>query len=185
MAKNSDDADNNSVYNKFNIDPDDIKILQLFQENPSITHVEIAKRINKSQPAIGARVTKLERKHILATQKGVNFKEIKEKMFLLMVDLQAKNPLEILAEIEHCPFIINCFKRSGTNNLTLFLASTSMSKLESIIDKHFRSHPLISHVETSFVVEMLRDYVLPVNWDFIQFESIPCGDTCCQVAKHK
>ncbi|NMC05567.1 MAG: winged helix-turn-helix domain-containing protein, partial [Candidatus Lokiarchaeota archaeon] len=75
------------MFKSFDIDDDDIKILKIFQEDPEITHVEIAKKINKSQPAVGARVTKLQRKDLLATQKGINFKAVHEKMYLLMVDL--------------------------------------------------------------------------------------------------
>nr|MDO8114091.1 Lrp/AsnC family transcriptional regulator [Candidatus Sigynarchaeota archaeon] len=148
------ESESNELFKAFDIDNDDIKILNIFQENPEITHVEIAKKINKSQPAVGARVTKLQRKNLLATQKGINFKAVKDRMFLLLVDLQTKDPTPILeGELTRCPFMINVFKRSGQKNLSVFLAATNMQKLESIIDRHFRSNPQIISVETSFVVD--------------------------------
>ncbi len=176
----------NAVFKSFDIDDDDIKILKIFQEEPEITHVEIAKKINKSQPAVGARVTKLQRKALLATQKGINFKAVHEKMFLVMVDLQTKDPGPLFeGEMLKCPFVINVFKRSGTRNMSVLLAATNMAKLESIIDRHFRGNPSIISVETSFVVDVLKDFVLPVNWEFLKYEEIPCGEICCKEVKKR
>ncbi len=171
----------NEVFKAFEIDDDDVKILKIFQEEPEITHVEIARKINKSQPAVGARVTKLQRKDLLATQKGINFKKVKDKMFLLIVDMQTKDPSPILeGELSKCPFVINVFKRSGTKNLSVLLAASNMAKLESIIDRHFRANPNITSVNTSFIVDVLKDFVLPLNWEFLKYEDIPCGQVCCQ-----
>ncbi|MEX2684385.1 MAG: Lrp/AsnC family transcriptional regulator [Candidatus Sigynarchaeota archaeon] len=186
MTAENDENQQDVVFKSFGIDDDDIKILKIFQEEPDITHVEIAKKINKSQPAVGARVTKLQRKDLLATQKGINFKAVHDKMFLIMVDLQTKDPGPVIeGEMLKCPFVINVFKRSGTKNLSVLLAATNMAKLETIIDRHFRANPRVLNVETSFIVDVLKDFVLPVNWDFLRYEDIPCGQTCCQQIKKR
>ncbi|MHA1792152.1 MAG: Lrp/AsnC family transcriptional regulator [Promethearchaeota archaeon] len=185
MVNEFSEDNKNEVFKIFNIDEDDLKILKIFQDTPHSTHVEVAKKIRKSQPAVGARVTKLERKHILATQKGVNFRLVNDKLYLLNVDLQTKDPETILEEIEHCPFVINCFKKSGAKNLTILFAGTNMKKLEMIVDRHFRANPGVSNVETSFIVEVMKDLVLPVNWEFLLYEDIPCGETCCKLVKRE
>ncbi|MBN2153944.1 MAG: Lrp/AsnC family transcriptional regulator [Candidatus Lokiarchaeota archaeon] len=186
MTSENGENPENEVFKSFGIDDDDVKILNIYQEEPEITHVEIAKRINKSQPAIGARVTKLQRKHLLATQKGINFKAVRDKMFLLIVDLQTKDPrLIVEGELLKCPFVINVFKRSGTRNMSVLLAATSMAKLEAIIDRHFRSNPAVLGVETSFVVDVLKDFVLPINWEFLRYEDVPCGQICCQQVRKR
>jgi len=41
------------------IDEADKKIIEMIEENPDITHSDIAKEIEKSQPAVGARIIKL------------------------------------------------------------------------------------------------------------------------------
>lgn len=187
-AKGATAGGDSSVLGRFEIDDDDIRIMSIIQDSPDITHVDISKRINKSQPAIGARVTKLQRKDLLCTQKGVNLNSpnVKEKLFVLFVDMATRDPASILeGELRACPFVLNAFKRSGTRNLTVVLAATRMEKLESIIDKHFRSNPDVSSVETSFVVDMARDLVLPVNWEFLKYEEIPCGTVCCRVVKKR
>nr|MDO8085438.1 Lrp/AsnC family transcriptional regulator [Candidatus Sigynarchaeum springense] len=186
MTADNSEKQEDEVFKSFGIDEDDVKILKIFQEEPEITHVEIAKKINKSQPAVGARVTKLQRKDLLATQKGINFKVVRDKMFLLMVDLQTKDPSPIVeSEMLKCPFVINMFKRSGSKNLSVLLAATSMAKLESIIDRHFRSNPSVISVETSFIVDVLKDFVMPVNWEFLRYEDITCGQICCQQVRKR
>ena len=186
MADQDIEDGGSEIYETFKMDDDDIKILSLFQQQPDITHVKNAKKIHKSQPAVGARVTKLQRKDILATQKGVNFKKMKEKLYLLLVDLQTRDPTNILeGEITHCPFVINAFKKSGIKNVTVLLAATRMDKLENIIDRHFRANPDIISVETSFIVDMVDELILPVNWEFLKYEHIPCGEICCRSVKER
>ena len=50
----------------------------MLQDDPSITHSQIAKELSRSQPAIGARIKKLTEHGILATQIGVDFKKLQE-----------------------------------------------------------------------------------------------------------
>ncbi|MFX0103284.1 MAG: Lrp/AsnC family transcriptional regulator [Candidatus Hodarchaeota archaeon] len=164
------------VQAKFQIDNDDIKILSLIQDDPNITHSEIAKRINKSQPAVGARITKLERKHVLNTQKGLNFREVLDmsKIFLLVVNLQTRDPDPVVQELQNCPFVINIFKKTGKYNIMLMLAASRLEKLESIIDTHFRANPMVLSVETSIVVDIRDDFTLPVNWGGLKYDHVPC-----------
>ena len=61
------------------LDNIDKSIIALLQENPAITHSDIAKKLNRSQPAIGARIKKLNDKGILDTQIGVNFQAINDQ----------------------------------------------------------------------------------------------------------
>ena len=77
------------------IDEIDKNIIEMLQSKPSITHSEIAKKLDRSQPAIGARIKKLEDKGILATQIGVNFNQI-DILNLIKVEISTSNPNEIL-----------------------------------------------------------------------------------------
>ena len=49
----------------FDIDEIDRNIIQLIQKEPTLTHTEIAKQVNRSQPTIGMRIRKLEELGIL------------------------------------------------------------------------------------------------------------------------
>ena len=43
----------------FKIDEVDKSIIELIQKEPTLTHTEIAKKVNRSQPTIGTRIRKL------------------------------------------------------------------------------------------------------------------------------
>jgi DNA-binding Lrp family transcriptional regulator len=176
------DTHKTDTLESFGIDDDDTKIMALLQDNPEMSFVEIASKIHKSQPAVGARVTKLRRKNLLVTQNGANFKDLKEKLYLVMVDLQTRDPEPLLTneEMQQCPFVINIFKRSGPRNVCVLLAASNLQKVESIIDKHYRSNPDVLSVDSSVVVDLQKDLVLPINWDYMKYEDIACGDVCCK-----
>ena len=166
---------------QFGIDEDDVKILELLQANPDLSYNDVASLIHKSQPAVGARVMKLRRKGLLVTKNGANFKDLKDKLYLVMVDLQTRNPdVALNAEMNQCPFVVNIFKKNGPRNICVLLAASNLEKVESIIDRHFRSNPDVLSVESSVVVNITRDLVLPINWDYMKYEDIACGDICCR-----
>ena len=176
MSKAQRQAYPSGIQENFQIDNDDIKILSLIQEDPNITHSEIAKRISKSQPAVGARITKLERKNVLNTQKGLNFKEVLDmsKIFLLIVNLQTRDPDPVVQELNTCPFVINIFKKTGKYNIMVMLAAAKLEKMESIIDTHFRANPMVLSVETSIIVDIRDNLTLPVNWGGLKYDHVPC-----------
>ncbi|KKK40589.1 MAG: putative HTH-type transcriptional regulator, partial [Candidatus Lokiarchaeum sp. GC14_75] len=68
---------------KLKLDDIDRQIISLVQENPSLTHTEIATRVQRSQPTIGMRIKKLEKSGILQFQPGINFKVV--DLFLALV----------------------------------------------------------------------------------------------------
>ena len=69
---------------KFKIDKIDREIIDLLQDDPHLTHMEIAKKVKRSQPTIGMRISKLEEKGLLEVQRGVNFKKVPD-LFLSSV----------------------------------------------------------------------------------------------------
>ncbi|KKM25543.1 hypothetical protein LCGC14_1593890 [marine sediment metagenome] len=60
---------------KINLDSTDITILKYIIEDPKISQHTIAKKINKSQPAVGARIKKYEELGLLQYQTGINFRK--------------------------------------------------------------------------------------------------------------
>ncbi|MFX1307110.1 MAG: winged helix-turn-helix transcriptional regulator, partial [Promethearchaeota archaeon] len=67
------------------IDNDDKKIIEMIEKNPDITHSDIAKEIDKSQPAVGARIIKLERKNLLTKQVGFNIRKVDIKVAIVYI----------------------------------------------------------------------------------------------------
>jgi DNA-binding Lrp family transcriptional regulator len=158
------------------LDSDDKKILSLMQSDMDMPQSEIAIKINKIQPAVGARILKLERKHLLATQYGIDLSAT--KLPVAIVRLYAKNSKEILATISSCPYVVNAFTTLGRTNITVMLAGASIARLEEIVEIHFRSNPNIKHVEMAVGMEPINHTILPVDFNMEAHDDMNCGKAC-------
>jgi DNA-binding Lrp family transcriptional regulator len=144
------------------IDDDDKKIIEMIEEKPDITHSEIAKEIEKSQPAVGARIIKLERKHLLTKQVGFNVKKVDIKTAIVFVS--TKDVDHIVEKIEDCPFISHAFKISDDYNLLCFIAASDLQTIERLVDLCFRRDPNVLSVKTNILIESIHDFVVPIDF---------------------
>jgi len=147
--------------NEVSIDNIDKKIMSLLQRDPSITHTEIAKEVNRSQPTIGLRIKKLKKAGIMNFQAGLNLKVA--DILIARVDLQTTNPEKVLNEIKECPYVINGFKLSGTYNLSLLIANSTLKHIDIIINEHLRNDPDVQKIHMEIVTNIINDFVLPIN----------------------
>ncbi|MFX1447221.1 MAG: Lrp/AsnC family transcriptional regulator [Promethearchaeota archaeon] len=167
------------ISDKLKLDDIDRRIITLVQEDPNLTHTQIAERINRSQPTVGMRIKKLEKEGILQFQPGINFRKV--DLFLATVELNTKRPNEVLDMAKFCPFMLNAFRLSGSHNICILLASSKLEKLDNIVNYHFRSDPDVQSVSMNMITEIAKDFILPV--DFESEEHIPtleagCGEKC-------
>lgn len=159
----------------FNIDEIDRNIIQLIQEEPNLTHTEIAKKVNRSQPTIGMRIRKLEELGILKFQAGINIKTT--DLFLARAEIQTLNPAGIIELVKKCPYMLNAFRLSGSSNISILMANPKLKHLDNIVNFHFRKNPDVLTVNIDVITEIIEDFVS--NFDF-NFEC--CGfpkDGCC------
>ena len=167
------------ISEKLKLDDIDRRIITLVQDDPNLTHTEIAHQINRSQPTVGMRIKKLEKEGILQFQPGINFRKV--ELYLASVELNTKRPNDILEMAKFCPFMLNAFRLSGAHNIMIFLASSKLDKLDNIVNYHFRSDPGVTSVSMNMVTEIAKDFIMPV--DFESEEHIPtieagCGEKC-------
>ena len=80
------------------IDDVDKKILSMLSENPQISQAEISERLKISQPAVSARVHKLEDKGFLSHIIGTDVK--KAQLFLAKVDITTNQVENFLKSVE-------------------------------------------------------------------------------------
>ena len=139
------------------IDNDDKKIIEMIEQNPNITHSDIAKEIDKSQPAVGARIIKLERKNLLTKQVGFNIKKVDIKVAIVYVS--TKDVDTIVEKIKECPFINHAFKISGEFNLLCFISASDLQTIEKLVDLCFRRDPNVTNVKTNILIESIHDFV--------------------------
>ena len=160
------------------IDDDDYKIIEMLEQDPSITHSDIAREIEKSQPAVGARIIKLERKHLLTKQVGFNIKKVDIKVAIVFVS--TKDVETIVSKIEKCPFINHAFKISGEFNLLCFVAASDLQTIEKLVDLCFRKDPNVINVKTNILIDSVHDFVVPIDFQIENFDyhSKVCGPDC-------
>jgi len=160
------------------IDDADYKIIEMLEKNPSITHSEIAREIEKSQPAVGARIIKLERKYLLTKQVGFNLKKVDIKTAIVFVS--TKDVETIVRKIEKCPFVNHAFKISGEFNLLCFIAASDLQTIEKLVDLCFRKDPNVINVKTNIVIDSVHDFVIPIDFQIEKFDfhSNICGPEC-------
>ena len=159
-----------------NIDNDDKKIIEMIEKNPDITHSDIAKEIEKSQPAVGARIIKLERKHLLTKQVGFNIKEVDIKVAIAYIS--TKDVDEIVRKIEGCPFINHAFKISGEFNVLCFISASDLQTIEKLVDLCFRRDENVINVKTNILIESIHDFVVPIDFQIENFDGRYCGPDC-------
>lgn len=160
------------------IDDDDKKIIEMIEQNPDITHSDIAKEIEKSQSAVGARIIKLERKHLLTKQVGFNVKKVDIKVAIVFVS--TKDVDIIVEKIKGCPFINHAFKISGEYNVLCFISASDLQTIERLIDLCFRRDPNVLNVKTNVLIESIHDFVVPIDFQIENFDekSSYCGPNC-------
>ncbi len=160
------------------IDDDDYKIIEMMEKNPDVTHSKIAIEIEKSQPAVGARIIKLERKHLLTKQVGFNLKKVDIKTVIVFVS--TKDVETIVSKIEKCPFINHAFKISGEFNLLCFVSASDLQTVEKLVDLCFRKDPNVINVKTNIIIDSVHDFVIPIDFQIEKFDfhSGNCGPEC-------
>ncbi len=158
------------------IDEADKKIIEMMEENPDITHSDIAKEIEKSQPAVGARILKLERKHLLTKQVGFNIKKVDIKVAIVYIS--TKDVEAIVQKIVNCPFINHAFKISGEFNVLCFIAASDLQTIEKLVDLCFRRDDNVINVKTNILIESIHDFVVPIDFQIENFDGRYCGPGC-------
>ncbi len=160
------------------IDDDDYKIIEMMEKDPDVTHSKIAIEIEKSQPAVGARIIKLERKHLLTKQVGFNLKKVDIKTIIVFVS--TKDVETIVRKIEKCPFINHAFKISGEFNLLCFISASDLQTVEKLVDLCFRKDPNVINVKTNIIIDSVHDFVIPIDFQIEKFDfhSNICGPDC-------
>jgi len=158
------------------MDDVDKRIIELIQKEPHLTHTQIAQKVNRSQPTVGMRIKKLEELGILQFQAGINLKS--SNLYLGKLDIFTSEPDLILNVAKICPFVINAFKTSGTNNLTIFIAGKELKDLDKIANAHFRTHPAVKRINLETISDVANNFLIPLDFNFKQ---CTCVDHECAV----
>lgn len=158
------------------IDEIDKKILKFIQEDPNITHTELAKRVGRSQPTIGIRVKKLEELGMINYQAGINLKD--SDFYFSKIDVETNQPDEICEIVEKCPFMLTAFRLSGKTNLNIIAVNPELLGIERVVNYHLRDRDDILNLSVNLITKTTNNVVLPLNLDFKQCEMCALKKYC-------
>jgi Lrp/AsnC family leucine-responsive transcriptional regulator len=158
------------------IDATDKKILSMLSENSQLSQAEISDQLNISQPAVSARIHKLEDKGLLTRLVGTDVK--KAQLYLAKVDITTNQVEGFLKSVENCPLYMNCFLTSGRHNMTCFLMGEDMKSVMSCVDSRFRQNPTIKSMECDVVMNPTKSLVVPLKPYMEKKKTSPCGKDC-------
>lgn len=163
------------LFETLKIDEIDKKIISILQENPKITHVEIASIVNKSQGAIHRRISNLK-KNLISHQVGVNIKKVETSV--VKVEIFAKNQPEFYEKILKCPFIFQALKISGLYNLCIFIYGLDHEAIDNMIDNCIRSELNVLKIKTNLIIESIKNMIVPINFDKKYIKDFGCSGYC-------
>ncbi|MHA2398331.1 MAG: Lrp/AsnC family transcriptional regulator [Promethearchaeota archaeon] len=167
---------------KMGIDNIDCMIMDLIQNDPNLTHAQIANYVNRSQPTIGTRIRRLQKMGVLKYQAGISLKN--ENICAARVDIQTDKPKAAFNMIKNCPFMLNAFVLSGNMNISIIIVAENYRVLEQLINYHFRKNPVVSKVNMEIIVNVAEDLVLPLKFNIEHTKYCPvCNDSVKQERK--
>ncbi len=146
------------------MDDIDRQIIQLIQEKPNLTHTQIAKKVNRSQPTVGMRIRKLEEMGVLQFQAGINLKSA--DIYFARVEIQTKDVLTVYETVKNCPFMLNAFRLCGDFNISILIAALNLKDLEKVVNNHFRSKSFVKKLSINIITDVMKDFIIPIDFNF-------------------
>jgi Lrp/AsnC family leucine-responsive transcriptional regulator len=158
------------------LDDTDRKILSLLSQNPEMSQTTLSEQLRISQPAVSARMQKLEEKGALARLIGTDVK--KAQLFLAKLDIVTDHVEQVLKWFEGCPLYLNGFLTSGKNNLMVLLVGENIRSIMSCVDSHLRQNPLVKDTEFDLIVTPIRPFIVPLKPIVDRKKATSCGADC-------
>ncbi len=158
------------------LDEKDKKILSLLCKNPEISQLEIAKHIELTQPAVGARINRLKKLGFIINSVCIDIKKF--PLIAALVRLSVRNPTELVKRLVKCPYVSMIFSTSGEYNLTLILLAENTPTIDAIVEKHFRRCEGVWKCNVSVIMDVVNYSGFPITFPERKYkigETLPCG----------
>ena len=166
------------------LDKIDKEIIKYIQNNlnelsiPEDLIETLSERTSKSKEVIQSRLTKLQRMKLLDAQIGLNIQDIEIK--IARIDIFAKKVNEVVTKLSKCPAITNILRMTGDYNISILMAAPTTAIIEKYIDTCLRSDLNIIKINTSYIVDSVNKFIVPVILDSESLEVDACFSNCGQ-----
>ena len=144
------------------LDPTDLKILAIMQQNANYTTQEIADRTNLSQSPCWRRINRLQEAGII--KKNVTLLNSQALGFDLVVfatinlTAQGRNSLtEFEEHIKRFPEVVECYTMTGTWDYMLKIVAQGIRRYEAFVREHLLSLEQIREVHSHIAVTEIKN----------------------------
>jgi Lrp/AsnC family leucine-responsive transcriptional regulator len=158
---------------KNKLDDKDKKIISLLHDKQDMSQEEIAKIVKLSQPSVAMRIKKLKERGIIDQITGANINKV--GIYLAKVMVRTTDTTKILNMFRNCPFFLNGFVVSGSENLMLLFAGEDLASLESIIDCRIRPDKDVQSADFNIIISSIKDFIVPIRIVERTMNKPPCG----------
>lgn len=150
------------------LDQFDRAILQVIQEDASLSYAEIGSRINLSASATLRRIQKMKENGTIIGTRAILDPARVELPLTILVEVSLEN--ERAATLESTklalvddPYVQQCYYVTGDVDLFLILTMPNMSEYKLFTDRHFLGNANVKKFKTSIVMDSIKcTTLLPV-----------------------
>ena len=151
-----------------NLDPTDLKLLRLLQEDATLSNKELSYRLHKSIAAVHERVKKLKAngyiKKVVAIldrhKIGIGLISFSQ-VFLKAHTAEVLNEFE--RDVAKFPEVMECYQMAGSYDFMLRIATKDMEAYHMFLRHKLAVLPQVNTVQTYFVLsETKSDTVYPI-----------------------
>ncbi|WP_374163690.1 Lrp/AsnC family transcriptional regulator [Arcticibacter sp. MXS-1] len=150
------------------LDPTDLRILQLLQQDASLTNKDIAGKLHKSTATIHERIRKLKNQgYIKKIVAILDRKKIDKTLIafsqVLLNEHTASTLKQFEEEVTKFPEVMECFQMTGTFDFILRIATSNMDEYTDFYRNKLATLPNITTVQSFFVLsETKSDTAYPL-----------------------
>lgn len=151
------------------MDKTDLKILKLLQENGTLTHREIASRMNLTITPIYERIKRMERTGVIQKYVALVDQEKLNMSLIAFTHISLKEHSKEFIEkfekeITEIESVVECFHIAGQFDYLLKIIIKDMKAYQSVVINQLASMENIANVNSSFVMtEVKRSTGIPIT----------------------
>lgn len=133
----------------FSLDEVDKRIIAMLLKHPYATHLDIAVVAKISQPTVGARIKKMEKKGIVRRMYGIDLAQVEGT--IIKIEAKCRDADELISELRLQKGFSGAFKCSGEYNLLAFFCVKNEKEADWLVNAFFRSRSNAITVKLEFV----------------------------------
>jgi len=143
------------------LDPIDLKIINLLQENSQITNLELADAVAVSSPTCLRRVRRLREAGIITKDVSLVDPGKLGSHIQLIVSVELKSDDRVLMDafektIHAQACVMQCYLVTGTTDYVLIVCLRNMGEYENFARTTFNANPLVKRFTTMTVISRVK-----------------------------